>query len=119
MRDQHEGKKPRIPVAGQHVWYWFKKMDVTREGTGYGINPLQPTQIEAWTRQRGIKLTPWQLDAIEALDMLRLQLFFEKSEQDEGAVGKPVVSKQPLTPKSMAYLFPGDRIAFSRAGKRL
>ncbi|WP_426235873.1 phage tail assembly chaperone [Pararhizobium sp. DWP1-1-3] len=104
MRDQHQGKKPRIPIAGQHVWHWFKKMDVTREGTGYGINPLQPTQIEAWTRQRGIKLTPWQLDAIEALDVLRLQLFFEKSSGDKDT--EVVISDRPLSPALFDAIFP-------------
>lgn len=94
-------------------------MDRTREGTGYGINPLQPMQIEAWARLRHIILSPWQLDAIERMDATRMRVYFEKSNSKETGGEADQISAQPLTPKSMAYIFPGKRKRFSRDGTLL
>ncbi|WP_445177268.1 phage tail assembly chaperone [Rhizobium leguminosarum] len=105
MADQLKGKKPRIPVAGRHVWEWFWKMDRTREGTGYGINPLQPTQIEAWMRLRRIVPQAWHLDAIDKMDATRMRVYFEKKDDKE----PEQVSSRPLTSRLFDALFPAKR----------
>ncbi|MBP1845920.1 hypothetical protein J2046_004194 [Rhizobium petrolearium] len=103
------GKKPRIPVAGRHVWDWFWRMDRTREGTGYGINPLQPAQIDAWAKLRHIHLMPWHLDAIERMDATRMRVYFEKKDEASKEPDKVQVSTRPLTSRLFDALFPSKR----------
>ncbi len=105
MRDQLDGKKTRVPVAGRHVWDWFWRLDRTREGTGYGINPLQPVQIAAWFKLRQIQPLPWHLDAIERLDTTRMRVYFEKREVESSPSKQTEVSERPLTSKLFDALF--------------
>lgn len=79
-------------------------MDRTREGTGYGINPLQPVQIAAWMRIRGISPTAWQLDAIDRMDATRMRVYFENSAKAKEP--EQEVSERPLTSRLFDALFP-------------
>jgi hypothetical protein len=96
-----------VPAAGRHVLEWFWKMDRTREGTGYGINPLQPAQIEAWFRLRRIVPQTWHLDAIDKLDGTRMRIYFEKKDEAAKEAEKPEVSERPLSTRLFDALFPG------------
>lgn len=43
---------------------------------GYGMSgplPITNTEIDAWQRVHGIRLTPWELDCIYLLDGLALE----------------------------------------------
>ncbi|MCM2293031.1 hypothetical protein NAC44_11930 [Allorhizobium sp. BGMRC 0089] len=82
-------------------------MDRTREGTGYGINPLQPSQIQAWFQMRHISPLAWHLDAIERMDALRMKTYFEKRDEDSKPADQ--VSSRPLTSKLFDALFPSKR----------
>jgi hypothetical protein len=79
-------------------------MDRTREGTGFGLNPLQPSQIDAWFRLRRIVPQVWHLDAIDRLDATRLRVYFEKKDDKEP---EAQVSSRPLTSRLFDALFPG------------
>lgn len=83
-------------------------MDRTREGTGYGINPLQPMQIQAWFQMRRIAPLAWHLDAIERMDAIRMKTYFEKRDEDN-KTDKDQVSARPLTSRLFDALFPGKR----------
>lgn len=83
-------------------------MDRTREGTGYGINPLQPTQIQAWFQMRLIHPMPWHLDAVERMDAMRMKTYFEKRDEDS-KTDKATVSSRPLSSDLFDALFPGRR----------
>lgn len=83
-------------------------MDRTREGTGYGINPLQPAQIQAWFQMRQIIPMTWHLDAIERMDALRMKMYFEKREESSKKT-KDEVSARPLTSRLFDALFSGKR----------
>lgn len=89
------------------MWEWFWKMDRTREGTGYGINPLQPAQIAAWFRLRQIVPQPWHLDAIEKLDATRMRVYFEKKTDDGSSNEKHEFNTRPLSSELFDGLFPG------------
>lgn len=84
-------------------------MDRTREGTGYGINPLQPAQIEAWARLRRIHLLPWHLDAIDRMDATRMRIYFEKKDDASKEPEKDQVSVRPLTSRLFDALFPSRK----------
>lgn len=84
------------------------------------MNSLGFREIKAWADLRGVDLLDWQLDAIIALDLQRRAVAAQKAADTKEQGKEPdQVSAQPLTPKSMAYLFPGARKRFSRDGKLL
>lgn len=33
-----------------------------------GLNPLQPSELEAWSRLMGVKLRPWEVQALFKMD---------------------------------------------------
>ena len=88
---------------------WFWRMDRTREGTGYGINPLQPVQIAAWFKLRRIVPQAWHLDALDRLDTTRMRVYFEKKEDASKEADKDQVSNRPLSSRLFDALFPGKR----------
>jgi hypothetical protein len=106
IADQHEGKKLRIPVAGEQVWFWFRELDSQRTGNGYGANAIGFTAIKSWADLRNIRLKPWQLDALIAMDLKRRATLVTKDETPED---KPAVSERPLTARLFEALFPAKR----------
>ncbi|MCS0459538.1 phage tail assembly chaperone [Rhizobium favelukesii] len=109
VRDQHEGRKLKIPLAARHVWEWFKELDRARAGTGFGVNPLSYTEIYSWSRVRQIALSPWHIDALISMDDMRLMLFAEKKSDEDKGDEKTTVSERPLTTRLFDALFPAKR----------
>lgn len=71
-------------------------------GHGYGFNPIPPTEIDAWARQRRITLRDWEIDALDAMDSARLNLLHEDIDK---ASSKDTVSTRPVTPALFDALF--------------
>ncbi|WP_320196219.1 phage tail assembly chaperone [Agrobacterium rosae] len=93
----------KIPSAGSHVWVWFRELDRARPGTGYGINPISWHELDAWSRLRKVVPSQWEVDAIMALDAVRMEIFYEKQNAQEEP--KPEVSERPLTSSLFDALF--------------
>lgn len=55
------------------MWEAFCSLSVGRR-SGWGASPLTFVDIEAWCRLQGVRLTPWELDTLLALDAKTLQL---------------------------------------------
>lgn len=64
---------PRVdpPEVVAHIWGWFWELDSGRQ-TGMGISLLSYSEIEAWSRLRGVRLDPFELRAIKAMDVARV-----------------------------------------------
>jgi hypothetical protein len=73
-------------------------------GHGYGFNPIPPTEIDAWSRQRRIVLDDWEIDALEAMDSTRLNLLHADLDKSSGGE-KDVVSDRPVTTALFDALF--------------
>lgn len=58
---------PPLPVELEHVWSYFCQMSAKRT-FGMAQNPLTDSEILAWGRRRGIRLTPFEDECIDALD---------------------------------------------------
>lgn len=71
-------------------------------GHGYGFNPIPPTEIDAWARQRRITLRDWEIDALDAMDSTRLNLLHEALDK---SAEKDIVSTRPVTPALFDALF--------------
>lgn len=71
-------------------------------GHGYGFNPIPPSEIDAWARQRRVTLRDWEIDALEAMDSTRLNLLHEALDKSSQ---KDTVSSRPVTPALFDALF--------------
>ena len=65
--DPAELHGPECPPEAAYVWRLFCALNAKRTG-GMGPGPIASTEIEAWSRLRGLRLTVVELDWIDALD---------------------------------------------------
>lgn len=49
-----------IPAEAAAVWAAFVDLS--------GLRPIPPSEIDAWQRLHGVRLTPWELDCLKAMD---------------------------------------------------
>ncbi len=62
-----------IPDAGRPIWELFVTLSAMRR-TGMGLNPLAMTDIEAYSRLTGVRLTAFELDTLLSIDQAALAL---------------------------------------------
>lgn len=59
---------PDCPDVLAHVWEWFQKMHRRRRIGFNGPEPIDDASIAQWAGLRRIRITPFEVDAIQALD---------------------------------------------------
>jgi len=59
---------PILPLAGKYILHWFSELNGAR-GSGMDVNPISFPDIFAWSQLRNIRLSPWDLKMIQALDI--------------------------------------------------
>ena len=57
----------RVPAAATALWEAFCELSDARP-TGLGPSAIPSLEIELWQRQSGVRLTPWEIDTIKAMD---------------------------------------------------
>jgi hypothetical protein len=67
------------PEELRYIWEWFLKLNRYRQGSGYGVNPLEPTQYEAWARLEHVAIETWEFEVLTSLDHLFVQHCNRKS----------------------------------------
>ncbi len=70
------------PIELEYLWVWFCKLRQHRTSNGFGMNRLEPVQIEAWFRLERADVEPWEVDVIYSLDTIDMR-FLQK-------IAKPV-----------------------------
>lgn len=65
---QAELALPPFPDAIRYLWDAFGRMRRGSGGNGYGPNPLAWVEIQAFVHLGGVRLAPWEVSIIEALD---------------------------------------------------
>jgi hypothetical protein len=71
-----------------------------RGSNGFGFLPISHLEIDAWQRITGNSLAPWELRAINAMDVEKLQLL--NASKDETV---NVVSSRSMSPELFDALF--------------
>jgi len=59
---------PPIPPALLYLWTAFLRLAARRQSTGFGPARLGWAEIDAFNRLSGLRLRPWEIEVIEALD---------------------------------------------------
>ena len=64
---------PKFPAALAYLWVAFDRLSSRRGSTGFGPAPISWPEIDAFARLSGIRLAPWEVEILEALDRLAME----------------------------------------------
>jgi hypothetical protein len=78
-----------VPPEVGYLLEWFFSL-VGLHTSGMSVNPLQPTEVEAWFRLMGIVPSPWEVDTIFRMDAA----FLERLHNKKSRKGKAMVDAQ-------------------------
>lgn len=59
--------KARPPAGCQALWDTFRELAAMRP-SGMGPSPIPGPEYECWQRLNGVRLTPWEVDTLKAMD---------------------------------------------------
>jgi hypothetical protein len=68
---------PEFPMAAMYLWRAYHRMRGRKGGNGFGVSPLEWSDIEAFNRMSGMRLLPWEVTMIEKMDDLWLRSMAE------------------------------------------
>jgi hypothetical protein len=57
-----------LPPAVAYLWSAFLRLHCRRGSNGFGASPLSWSEIDAFCRLSGVRLAPWEVEIVEALD---------------------------------------------------
>ena len=86
---QSEGE-PIVPDVAEGVWDVFWTLDRRRQGNGYEALAISHQEIEACTRLYGLRLRPWEVRALDAMEQARRKWLNTPEKERKSA--------KPLTP---------------------
>jgi hypothetical protein len=76
-----DGRAVALPPSAERVWCWFWKLDRTRNGNGYAADRIGYPEIKALVGERADE---WEMDAIIAMDAIRLSGTDQPEAEPEG-----------------------------------
>lgn len=91
------GQTTHPPEAGRMLWQAFLELSGTRTYSMAGPNPIQPSEVLAWCRLKGVPLEPRHVGIIFAMDRVWLDRGTAKAAAPSDVPILPPISKQPLT----------------------
>jgi hypothetical protein len=85
-----------VPPEAQYLLDWFFAL-CGLHTSGMSVNPLQPTEVEAWFRLMRIEPTPWEADTIFRMDAAFLERMHSKSKGRKSIAKADVNDPQAIT----------------------
>lgn len=61
---------PPLPESLAYLWRWFLELRAVQRSGMNGLEPIDHADLRAWQENTGRSLSPWEVDAIIALDRL-------------------------------------------------
>lgn len=82
-------------------------MDRRRSSNGYGANAISHHEIAEFSRLYGVRFKPWELRALDAMEIARLAFLNKRDEvpAEEPSAQASVVQSAPMTPQLFDALF--------------
>jgi hypothetical protein len=59
---------PECPEEARYLWAWFMELHRARPQGGMGPGAIGYPDIQAWCGLRGVRLAPWEVEVLTALD---------------------------------------------------
>lgn len=57
-----------VPSAASELWAVFLELGNCRPSGFGGMSAVPQTEIQAWQANHGVRLTPWELETLAAMD---------------------------------------------------
>lgn len=76
---------PPLPPLAAHIWLTFLDLHATRPSTGMGVSRLSRLDVQAWERDEGQALEPWERRALMAIDAAWLKTVLDNDTKREAA----------------------------------
>jgi hypothetical protein len=61
---------PEIDEMAMYLWGWFMELNAQRTSNGFGQNPIQFVDIQAWANLTNRHPLAWEVKAIRGIDMV-------------------------------------------------
>jgi hypothetical protein len=74
---------PPLPPEIEHVWRWFDDLQSARGNSGFGLNPLSYSELQAWATMTHCAPTPFEVRLLKDLDLLYLAEMSRRSSEQE------------------------------------
>lgn len=85
---EEESSSPLLPEAVSLLWTYFIRLHQQRASGGMGLSCLSYTDIKAFCDLNDIRLFPWEVDLITALDRAFLTQHYEDQERESKRASK-------------------------------
>lgn len=71
-----------LPDVFKYLWQDFLMLNSARTSNGFGVNPLQYSEMLAYFTLQGIQVQPWEVEVLRVLDNAVLQVYADKQKQE-------------------------------------
>ena len=85
---EEESSSPLLPEAVSLLWTYFIRLHQQRASGGMGLSCLSYTDIKSFCDLNDIRLFPWEVDLITALDRAFLTQHYEDQERESKRASK-------------------------------
>jgi hypothetical protein len=75
---------PKLPDGCEDLWAIFNELHGCRGSNGFGPSRITFVDIDAWQRITGVRLLPWEVDAIRRADKAFLSRWDEANRASQG-----------------------------------
>lgn len=75
-------ERPPLPDPLRYLWRLYWRLRRRKAGNGWGPNPIEWPDIDAFARNARVALTPFEIETIEMLDDSFLAAMREKPDLD-------------------------------------
>lgn len=70
---------PVVPTGGEYVWSLFWDLRNGIGGNGFSPSPISYLELQAFIQVKGIRLSPFMVDAIRHMDSKYLEQVLSKN----------------------------------------
>jgi hypothetical protein len=71
-----------LPISCVEVWGWFLELNESRSSSGFGMNPVSYSDVDAFFRLKQITPEVWEIDLIKRFDREVLSVYTKKQKAD-------------------------------------
>ena len=68
-------RSDREPICPQSIYYLYQiflDLNLSRSGSGFGVNPISYTEMNSYLHLTGQRLLPWEVRILKYIDMIYL-----------------------------------------------
>jgi hypothetical protein len=77
-----------LPQSMYEVWKWFIELNNARSSSGFGVNPISYTEMDAYFRLQQTVPETWEVNVIRRLDSVALEAYAEQAKKEQAKAKK-------------------------------